>query len=322
MSKQANKTLVGAFVVGAVALLVTAIIILGTGSLFTQSPRMVLFFSGSVMGLNVGSPVVFRGVPIGSVKSINLLWNQKTLDFRIPVVIEINSNSIVYDEDYKVSAAEQGRLLNSLIQKGLRGQLALQSFVTGQLMISLDFMPHTPALLQGHTSIPELPTVPSPMEELQRTLQNLPIDRIAEQLLAAVEGLNKVVNSPEVKDTSESIRTVLAELSILLRNADKQITPLGTSAQKTLDTYNRLALRIDERLPETLSGLNRTLDSIDKASKRTQQALASADQLLSNDSRTVVDLQTALRELAGAARALRVFADYLERHPDALIKGK
>ncbi len=89
MSKQANKTVIGAFVVGAIALAVAAIMIFAGGKFLTRYNTYVMYFPGSVKGLNVGAPVVFRGVKIGSVKTIDLRYDSKTLQVQIPVLVEI-----------------------------------------------------------------------------------------------------------------------------------------------------------------------------------------------------------------------------------------
>ena len=92
MSKQANKTLIGIFVVGAVALVVAGVAIFGTGKFFSERHRLVMYFDGSVSGLNVGAPVVFRGVKIGTVTDIVLRADPADMSIQIPVFIEIEPN--------------------------------------------------------------------------------------------------------------------------------------------------------------------------------------------------------------------------------------
>jgi paraquat-inducible protein B len=89
VSKQVNKTVIGAFVVGAIALLVVALVIFGSGAFFKLRPKFVLYFDTSVKGLNVGSPVNFRGVPIGAVTDVQLQFNVKDLKLKIPVFVEL-----------------------------------------------------------------------------------------------------------------------------------------------------------------------------------------------------------------------------------------
>ena len=90
MSKTANKTLIGAFAVGAAALLLLAVAVFGSGMLFKETARFVLFFDRSVSGLSVGSPVVFQGVPVGRVTDIRLVGNLDKLSFAAPVFIELD----------------------------------------------------------------------------------------------------------------------------------------------------------------------------------------------------------------------------------------
>src|SRR5512134_2415689 len=146
MSKQASKSLIGAFVLGAIFLVVAGVVIFGSGKLFTKANKSVMFFEGSVNGLQIGAPVVFRGARIGQVTDVVVKMNARELTAFIPVYTEIYPQKIMpiegdqsYDERY----------LQALITKGLRAQLQLQSFVTGQLMVNIDFYPNTPIRLVG-----------------------------------------------------------------------------------------------------------------------------------------------------------------------------
>ncbi len=323
MAREANKAMLGAFVVGAVALLAAALLLLGSGRLLQERPKMVLYFTGSVRGLNIGAPVVFRGVPIGSISSIQLLHNPKTLDFFIPVTIEIEPERIAsMDSAPNMVTKENGSILGVLIEKGLRAQLALQSFVTGQLMVELDFQPGSPLVLRGDGSMPEIPTLPSPMEEISRTLQNLPIESIMAQLNEAVAGLNKLVNSPVIADTATTLNRTLEDVRQLVASVNAQVGPLGKSVDGTVQRYGALAEKLDRQLPQTLAETATTLKAMSAASARAEKALASAEGVVKDDSRTMTELQQALRELGGAARSLRALTDYLERHPEALLRGK
>jgi len=132
MSKQPNKTVIGAFVVGAIVLLTAGVLIFGSGKFLEKTNLYVLYFQGSVKGLNVGSPVMFRGVKVGSVKDISLKYEPKDLTMFIPVIVEIEQGKF-----QPVSGAEklERRSVEELIEYGLKGQLKLLSVVTGQLMI-------------------------------------------------------------------------------------------------------------------------------------------------------------------------------------------
>ena len=323
MARAANKAMLGAFVVGALALLAAAVLLFGSGRFMKDRPQLVLYFKGSVRGLNIGAPVVFRGVPIGSVSEIRLIHNTDTLEFFIPVFIACEPERILNMKDGGV-VERQGdyRVLQQLIDRGLRARLALQSFVTGQLMIEVDFEPGSPLVLRGDGKTPELPTLPSPMEELTRTLQNLPIENIMAQLNEAVAGLNRIVNSPVVEDTASSLNDTLKDVRQLVASVNGQVGPVGQSLAGAAQRYGALAEKLDRQLPDALAQTTQTLKSLAAASTRAEAALSAAHSTIRDDSRTMTEVQQALREMGAAARSLRTLAEYLERHPEALLRGK
>ena len=92
--KMANKTFIGAFVVGGVLLLITAIMVFGSGTFFKQSDKYALFFDGSVKGLSEGAPVIFRGVKVGNVDSIGLMYNRVEKSVLIPVIIDVELSRV------------------------------------------------------------------------------------------------------------------------------------------------------------------------------------------------------------------------------------
>jgi len=143
MSKPANKKLIGVFVVVVVGLIVVAILLLGSGRLFRHYPKFVMYFEGSVQGLSVGSPVLFRGVKVGSVTDIAMDFNPSDLSILIPVYVEGKADTSSRDMLKGDRTALQEEVVQALIKKGLRAQLEMQSVVTGQLVIALDFHPGT-----------------------------------------------------------------------------------------------------------------------------------------------------------------------------------
>ena len=178
MSKPANKTLIGAFVVGATALLLLAIAVFGSGKLFQTTSRYVLFFDGSISGLSVGSPVLFRGVPVGRVVEIRLTGNLDSLVFQTPVFIELNKKD---EGRFSISDGDISRkeYLDRLVSHGLRATLATQSLLTGQLMIEMDFyprnqIPYPIKEVKEYDDVPEIPTIPSQFDNILQTLTTLP----------------------------------------------------------------------------------------------------------------------------------------------------
>jgi paraquat-inducible protein B len=324
MAKPANKTRIGLFVVGAVSLVVLAVAVFGSGSLFTDKRYYVMFFDGTVKGLTVGSPVMFRGVRIGSVSNISLIFNSSNMTVKVPVVVEFEPGKVdrvgEFDDD------DSADYIKKLVANGLRAQLQLQSFVTGQLMIAIDFFPNTPAHYVGLVDdYPEIPTTPSSMEQITKTLENLPIQEFVKKLTNTVDGLNKLVNSPEAMASLKSVRQGLHETAGILKKVNSQIEPIIGNLNATTVSLKSATGKVDaalsgsngipEQLTQTLATARDTLEDA-------QQALSSMQSATSENSVLMNDVGTTLDELSQAARSIRVLSDYLEQHPDSVIWGK
>ncbi len=331
MAKPANKTMIGIFVVGAVALAVAAVVIFGSGKFLEKRPKFVMFFSGSVNGLTVGSPVLLRGVKIGEVTEITAQFNPKDLSFTIPVHVEFNPESITAPREI-VKRMETGKYLyfRQLVAKGLKAQLRLKSIITGQLYIDVGFHPEMPARFVGlDRRYPEIPTVPSPTEVLMATLEKVPVSEIADKLLRTTEGIEKIVNSPETRETTKNLNAALKEVNGLARELRDEVKPTfanvrdtSTAARGAFSQAERtLALKDGEPgkiaggVQDTLVRVNATLDDV-------RATLASYNQIADKNANIGYDLSKTLREIDAAARSIRSLTDYLDRHPEALVKGK
>jgi paraquat-inducible protein B len=266
MGKKANPAVIGGFIVGAVVLITAGLVVFGSGQFWSTAQPWVSYFAGSVKGLQSGASVNFRGVRVGRVTDIRLTLDTKDDTVRTPVYWEIDTSRI---DVLGVSEAERAKMMekegrpiaNLLIKRGLRAQLQLQSFVTGQQFIQLDFSPDTPiTLVGGDTTVPEFPTIRSGTEKLVKTIENLPIGELV-----------------------DDARRVLQDVAQVVRKLDSQT------------------------LPATQAAMNEA-----------QETLASYGE----GSPVNYELGNTLKEAAAAARSLRVLANYLERHPEALLQGK
>ena len=197
MASQAKKTMIGAFVIGAVALAAAGITVFGSGKFFQKRLTFVMFFSGSITGLSVGSPVEFRGVRVGQVTKIAAVFDPKTLSITIPVYVEVDPKTLVVsgsEDAWSVLAAHN--LYEPLLEKGLKAQLDIESFITRQLYINMDFYPDSPTKLLGLDSqVPEIPTIPSLQDQIVHTLQKLP-----EKIMNVTDGIERLVNSPAAQE--------------------------------------------------------------------------------------------------------------------------
>jgi paraquat-inducible protein B len=331
MSAKSSKTLIGLFVLGAVLLAVAALAAFGSGLFFTKKLTAVMYFSGSVAGLEVGSPVIFRGVPLGSVKEIDLEADPAGLKFSIPVTIEVLGGKIsvkgVSKRDAGATLLEESKrtpeqLIEALVDKGLRAQLVTQSFVTGQLAVSLDMRPDTLVVLHGDGKVIEIPTIPSEFEKLTNTLKSLPLEELVDHLLSAVDGVSKLVNDPETTRIPHKIDKALTSGTQLVDEARAQIDSLTKNLQQALSSYKELAVNLDSRTDKLTVSANKSLNSLDGAVTEGKSALVKFQKVVSPESPSVAALDKTLNELAQAARSIRELTDYLARHPEALIQGK
>ena len=321
MSKPVSSTAVGAFVIGALILIVVAVLLFSSGNLFTQTYHAVAVFPGNVKGLSVGASVEMRGVRIGSVKSISILMDKKSKSVTVPVHLEIIRNSMK-DMSFldlssdALSQKEWALEVNSLIKAGLKAQLSLKSMVTGQLVVDVDFHPDAPInFTHIDTRYPEIPTVETITDRMINQLQNLPLPELVSQAVRLLNNLDQLVSSQEVKDTLKNIKLVTQDAHKLLTNVDAQVKPLSTSAQSTLGDISSLARNVDGQVQPVSASAIAALDEA-------KTALNSVDDLVGKDSATRADLENALNELSKAANSIRTLTTYLEQHPEALIKGK
>jgi paraquat-inducible protein B len=262
-------------------------------SLYTQKLPFVIYFGGSVRGLSTGAPVELRGIKVGTVKDVRIEIDPETTDVRIPVVVELEPQRLTQGQHH-TPKADPYKVVERLVQRGLRAQLRNGNLLTGQLFVDLSFHPETPIQRTAKSGpYPELPTIPSPLDELTNTatsvlaeIRRLPLQQIADELLGTVQGANRLLNAPELLATLRSLDTALKGVQQTSGSMDRQFQALSSSAQQTLSSAR------------------------------------SALEVLGPDSPVPVKLTNAMDELAAAAHSLRVLGDYLERHPEALLRGK
>lgn len=313
MSKPVNKKLIGVFVVVAIGLVVAAILILGSGKFFKTYNRVVMYFDGSVKGLAVGAPVDFRGVKIGTVAEIKMTINPKDFSFTIPVYVDIDPSGVeVIGERLADTHKGYRERMEEMVRRGLRAQLETQSFVTGQLMISCDMYPDTPARIVGQDPrYPEIPTIPTTLQQIGARLEKIPIDEIVEKLKNSLAGIDKLVNSPEMTHMVRSAAKAADDAGALMRNVDAQLKPVVSDFKDTTQDFRKLAV-----------SATKASDDAALALKKAQGAAANIENLTGDNSVMVYRINKALGEVEGAARSLRILAETLDSQPQSVIFGK
>jgi paraquat-inducible protein B len=326
MSKPANKTMIGAFVVGAVVLAVVAIVLFGSGRLFKSTDEWVAFFPGSVKGLDVGSPVVFRGVQIGQVTDIIVNFNPSDVSVNIPVMFETDPTRFRHIGPSVV--ADDKEMHQALISNGMRAQLQMQSLVTGQLMINIDFFPETPAKFFGLENAGlgkdikswwEVPTIPTPMQELEKALSGINIKEITDDVRGAMDGIAKLATSPDLHASIGEIRETLNTFKELARKVDSKVEPLATSLDQTL-VEARAGIGDARKLMQ--ADIKEAADSATTALDQANLTLKSIEGLAKEGSLLRHEVSAALTEIAAASRSVRVLAAFIEQHPDAILRGR
>ena len=252
-----------------------------------RSVSAVLHFNQSIRGLTPGATVDFRGVVLGEVKSVGIEYDPVRREFDMPVVIEIYPARLgrKYAKDQAQSPYTQQQRIQFMVSRGLRAQLRTGNLLTGQLYIALDFFPKAPKVTVQESAMIEVPTVPNGLDELQT------------QISTITTKLSKVPFEEIGQDLQKSLVTLNKTL---------------TSAEKLAQTLNQ---DVAPEVAAAMKDVRKTLDNADRT-------LNNADRTLSEDAPLQQDLRQTLQELSRAAASIKVLTDYLEQHPESLIRGK
>jgi paraquat-inducible protein B len=314
MAKQANRMMIGVFVVVAVIIMAASLVVFGSGKFFQHTVKCVMYFDGSVKGLSVGAPVLFQGVQIGSVVSIILEVDPANLQLQIPVVIEYEPDKFHVSEGARHVPRDPQKTIPKLIERGLRAQLTMQSFITGQLAIEIGFYPNStlcfaPAQTDKiYKDYIVIPTCQSATERLSEALEKLDLKGLENHLESTLAGVDRFVNNPDLTASIRALKDTLQDARKLVTRVDRQVDPLAEDAKKTVKDLGQLARNLDGRVGGVATGLDKTMST--------------ARGVLSEDSPLMVDLENTLKEISAMSRSFRQLADYLDQHPEALIRGK
>lgn len=303
MSRKASPTLIGGFVVGAAALTVFGVVVLGSGRFFQKSYPFVAYFQGDVNGLSVGAPVKFKGVTLGAVTHIFIQLDQTDQNARVPVYFELDVEKLDA-AGVRVGFWDLDRL-EQAIQYGLRAQLQSESLVTGVLFVQLSYHPRTAVNLIGTPDgTPEIPTLPTQIEQAQSAikqiiakLDEIDFKELIDRLTTAAEAIGQFASSKELKRTVDSLDETLKSIRDLSTSVEKNMSPLvGT--------------------------LKTTAEEVGAVGRELEQTLATARTLVEPEAPLAVDLRRALGDLRDAARSIQSLADELDRNPSSLVFGR
>ena len=256
--------------------------------------KSILYFDESVRGLDIGAPVEFWGIRLGQVLDVKLVYDNKKEDFSIRVLVETETERF-FEAGFIGDDGDRKQGFENLLERGFRAQLKTGNLLTGKQMIALDFFPDAPpATVTMEDGVTVFPTVKAPMEEITTKFMNilqkidgLPMEQIGNDLRDTVHGAKQIAESPEILGAVKNLNATLEETRLLVSDLRTTVTPEITAV---------------------LEEARKSLDN--------------AEQMLNADAPLQVKMNSALEEISGAARSMRLLMDYLERHPESLLRGK
>ena len=320
MGKRINPATVGAFVLGGVGLILASVVIFGSGNLFRKTHEFVIYFAGDINGLRVGAPVKFKGVEIGQVKRIKLRLEQQVnfqngqlrADVRIPVIIELDEDKIVSHGGTSIDLDDPHTVPN-LIREGMRAQLGSDSFVTGLMYVALDIQPNTPIQMVAPPGSPlqEIPAVPNTLEQAQAVavriferLDKVDFGAVFTQMTSTLDAVRQITSSPGLKEAVNNSEKTREQLDHTL-----------AGAQQTLSTVN-------QQVPPLSNSLQKTSLSADAAAKQATLTLGTVQTTIEPNSPINYQALQTLQDVSAAAHSIKELADYLQRNPSAIVRGR
>jgi paraquat-inducible protein B len=296
-----------------------------------------MYFTGSVKGLQAGSAITFRGVTVGQVNDIELQYDAKGGQIYIPVFAEIYGDVLNHIGASQADVSlftGRGKLLQKFIEEGMRAQLSLPNFVTNQVNVTLDFFPDQTATLVRPipTDTIEIPTIPSPIQEVTATVENvfnrisqLPLDQLVSDTRSLMQGADKLVNNPQLPEIIANANQTMAEVKQAMRSIDAKLGPVLTNADKMSGTAQATLIEAKQRLidaKETMQRLDDTLSAARTTMKRGGVLADSTNALLAPGSPLTYELINTLKEVAITARSARALMQTFEHDPNAILVGR
>ena len=303
MSQKASPAVVGTFVLGAIALTVAAVLAFGGGMLARESSRYVVYFEGSVVGLDRGAPVLFRGVPVGTVGDIKGRFYAEDASIVIAVYVDLLAGSL---DTVGTTEESQDEAIDRLVARGMRAQLGLQSLVTGKAFVAMVMDPDQEAVYRAPDDEfhPEIPSIPTQLEQVESTFRSLaerigglPIEEVLTEMQTTLRAASELLEDPGLKAAVADLDDTVGAFRRLAESTDAQVTPVGTSFQEAAEQANRALVSMETALEE----ISRDYSA---GSPIQHEAIR------------------AMQQVNDAARAFRQLSETLTNQPDSFIFGR
>jgi paraquat-inducible protein B len=324
-----SPAVIGAFVIGALALMIVALLSFGGVNFFSKPQRFVVYFDESIHGLDLGSPVKLRGVRVGRVVALNIRYDDKSNRSVVAVVCEF-SRDVMTDGKGEVINVTDRDELQLLVERGLRAQLGVLGLATGMLFVQLDFFNPKDFPANGHEPDPRyiaVPAVTSTISEFQasvseilQSVKKVNFPELAKELTALMIEARKRIEGVDVRATVEQWRRTGAQVEALAGSAEVRQALININAASV--ELRGVLLKIDALVAPTSKDLTETLAQARVALGAFNDAATAARKFVSAQSGLGDEFVATLQQLNEAADAVKRLADFLERNPSALLTGK
>lgn len=326
MKTHAQAWRTGLFALGGLGLLAAAVVAVFGLRVFQPQDGAVLHFAGSVHGLQIGAPVVFRGVRLGGVQQIEvaLVAGQPA----VPVRVNLDRQAL-----QALAGPDEADPLQRLLRQGLVAQLATQSLLTGQLYVDLDLdvAAATPATAVA-SNLPVIPTRTAPLDALRAQLAGIDLVRLAAELSQTLAATRALVAGASLQPPLAELSRAAAALTQLAQTLQQRLPLLADAAQGSLrdagDASRRVAVAADRvgaaalQAERLLAPDSTLVGSVRVAADELARSAAALRDATASEAPTVQGLQRAIGDVSRAARAVRALAEQIEEQPQSLIRGK
>lgn len=321
MRMSQHKAAVGAFSIIGTLVLVFGIMVLGGGQLFSKDTTFVVCFDTSVSGLQVGAPVVFRGVALGTVTNIGLAVTSDMSNALIPVTIRINTENLI-----RATRADTGKkdeetvteIIHRMISNGMRAKLQLTSMVTGQYRIELGFHPDDDPIYRSDRPEKEIPTMASPMDSFQKALETMQVEDMLSKFEQTFSRINAIVTSGEIERALTNFADAMEKVGALMESMQS----LPVAATKLLDETGNTVGSIGKAAPPAMASFQKAMDDLAGAARELRTLAQRTHKEFGPTAPMHIELEKILKEFSATSRALRNFTSTIEQNPEALIRGR
>jgi len=309
---------IGAFIVGAMVLIFIALLFFSGGRLFSKKEKVIMYFEGSVQGLQIGAPVKLKGVVLGEITDIQINFQNDD-----KTIVTAVTADLVMERINSKGASVKGEFFTEAINNGMRAQLNFQSFLTGLLYVELDFYPESPAkLYQLQDQYRELPTIATQFEELSKSFAELDIKGMVTHIDEFAIELNKIIKSGEIQTAVKSVNRAANSIEKTSDSFNIQFLELSRNIEKTRIEVDKLLAELNTQTPELAQALNNTLKDLHNSLAQVNKTAASIDGTFSEDAPLLNQLNTTLNEISRSAQAFRNLSETLEQQPESVLRGR